>query len=215
MTTSNIQTEYGWTDASHTAAHDYTLPAVFRIVEQVSAGAGRPLRILDLGCGNGATASKLAGLGHTVVAVDASPDGVAIASSAYPNVRFKVCSVYDEGLGGVLEGEPADCVISLDVVEHLFFPGRLFEQSYALLRAGGSLIVSTPYHGYMKNLALSLANGWDRHFDVDKDGGHIKFFSKATLGRMARAAGFENLRFSGVGRLPGLWKAMIMVAEKR
>jgi len=72
----------------------------------------------------------------------------------------------------------------------------------------------TPYHGYLKNLVISLVGGWDRHFQVERDGGHIKFFSKRTLRRMAEAVGFRNLRFQGAGRLPWLWKSMILVAQK-
>jgi 2-polyprenyl-6-hydroxyphenyl methylase/3-demethylubiquinone-9 3-methyltransferase len=74
--------------------------------------------------------------------------------------------------------------------------------------------MSTPYHGYLKNLAISLVNGWDRHFEVHRDGGHIKFFSKRTLGRMAEEVGFGRQKFYGVGRLPWLWKSMILVAMK-
>jgi hypothetical protein len=44
---------------------------------------------------------------------------------------------------------------------------------------------------------------------------NIKFFSKTTLGRMAKNAGFKGIRFSAVGRFSGLWKSMIMIAQKR
>jgi hypothetical protein len=43
----------------------------------------------------------------------------------------------------------------------------------------------------------------------------VKFFSKKTLMEMARAAGFQNLKFSGAGRLPYLWKSMILLAQKK
>ena len=76
------------------------------------------------------------------------------------------------------------------------------------------MVISTPYHGYWKNLAISILNGWDRHFEVEREGGHIKFFSKRTLTRMAQAAGFRALRFYGAGRLPWLWKSVILFAVK-
>ena len=105
-------------------------------------------------------------------------------------------------------------MIAVEVVEHLYYPKQLFDLSYRLLKSGGHLIVSTPYHGYLKNLAISLVNGWDRHFRVEWDGGHIKFFSKRTLEAMACERGFRNPRFVGAGRIPGLWKSMIMTVEK-
>ena len=201
---------YGWNDAEATCAHAYLLPTVLRLVHGVSDG--KPLRVLDLGCGNGYVTVKLAKLGHRTIGIDASTDGIAIACSAYSGVEFRVGSIYDKDLADAV-GE-VECVVSLEVVEHLFEPKKLFEQSWRVLKRGGHLIVSTPYHGYLKNLAISLVKGWDRHFKVEWDGGHIKFFSKRTLAQMACNAGFRDPRFHGVGRLPWLWKSMIMVVQK-
>ena len=203
---------YGYDTSEISCAHEYLFPTVRRCLMEISQG--RQLRILDLGCGNGNVASRIAELGHSVTGVDVSTTGIDTARASFPGVSYHLGSVYDEDLvsktGGLFE-----CVVSLEVVEHLFFPKRLFEQSYQLLAKEGVLIVSTPYHGYLKNLALSLTNGWDAHFGVHWDGGHIKFFSKKSLAAMATNAGFGNLKFFPVGRVAGLWKAMIMVAEKR
>jgi len=38
-------------------------------------------RILDLGCGNGKVAARLKNAGHTVTAIDSSPDAVACAKA--------------------------------------------------------------------------------------------------------------------------------------
>jgi hypothetical protein len=57
-------------------------------------------------------------------------------------------------------------------------------------------------------------NGWDRHFSVDWDGGHIKFFSKWTLGEMVVHSGFSELSFQGVGRVPFVLKSMVLTARK-
>jgi len=206
-----VHDEHGWKDTNPTCANEYVLPVVCEILQTIFHD--NQVRILDIGCGNGHVASRVAEFGYSVIGVDASRDGIEIAGSAYPDVQFKVCSVYDDRLVEIV-GDPVDCVISLEVVEHLFLPRKLFDQSYRLLKTGGVLIVSTPYHGYFKNLALSLIGGWDRHFCAEWDGGHIKFFSKSTLARMARNAGFSNPRFRGVGRFPGLWKSVIMVVQK-
>lgn len=204
--------DYGYDNHEASCAHEYLLPTLFERVQNVSNG--QSLRVLDIGCGNGYVASRIAGYGHTVIGIDVSSTGIAIARSSFPGISYQVSSVYEEDLLEKIGG-PVDCVVSLEVVEHLFFPKKLFDQSYGVLVNGGSLIVSTPYHGYLKNLALSLTNGWDRHFGVDWDGGHIKFFSKASLGRMASNAGYVDINFFPVGRFAGLWKAMIMVAGKR
>jgi hypothetical protein len=81
------------------------------------------------------------------------------------------------------------------------------------LAPGGRFIVSTPYHGYLKNIALAVSGKFDRHFSVLWDGGHIKFFSRRTLAQMLADEGFEVVTFVGAGRLPLLWKSMIVEAR--
>lgn len=203
--------EYGWKDAGPSCAHPYLLPPVVAIVREFAGG--RELRVADLGCGNGYVASRLAGEGHSAVGVDASPEGVNIARESYPGIRFEVRSIYDGDLASVT-GTELDCIIALEVVEHLYAPRELFARGKELLRDGGIMVVSTPYHGYLKNLAISLAGAWDSHFGVAREGGHIKFFSEGTLVRMAQEAGLAAVRSLGVGRLPGLWKSLVVVLRK-
>ena len=206
------ESDYGYCDSKASCAHEYLLPVVLTRLGEISQG--KSIKVLDLGCGNGYVASRIAGQGHSVTGVDVSSDGIEIARVSFPGISYQLCSVYDDNLLDKI-GRQFDCVVSLEVVEHLFYPKKLFEQSQRLLVTGGALIVSTPYHGYLKNLSLSLTNGWDRHFSVEWDAGHVKFFSKRTLARVADDAGFGHTRFYGVGRVPGLWKSMIMVTQKK
>ena len=76
------------------------------------------------------------------------------------------------------------------------------------------MIVTTPYHGYWKNLSLAVAGKLDRHFEVMDDGGHIKFFSVPTLSSLIQSQGFTDLKFTFYGRAPWLWKNMICHARK-
>lgn len=207
---SAVQRRFGWSVPGPGYAHRYLLPAVVALIER--HGNGRSLSVADLGCGNGFAASQLAARGHDVVGIDVSPDEIEIARGSYPHIDFRVVSIYDEALPDSIG--PVDCVVSLEVIEHLFYPRLLLTQAYRLLKPGGIVILSTPYHGYVKNLVLSFLNAWDNHFDVGRDGGHIKFFSRRTVSHLALDAGFTQLRFRGAGRIPGLWKSMIMTAEK-
>jgi hypothetical protein len=76
-------------------------------------------------------------------------------------------------------------------------------------------VITTPYHGYWKNLALAVSGKLEGHFTALWDGGHIKFWSRRTLTRLLTDEGFEVTGFSGAGRIPYLWKSMILVARKR
>ena len=60
-----------------------------------------------------------------MVAVDQAEDGIEVARTAYPHVRFELVSLEEERLVDLI-GE-VDCVVSLEVLEHLFSPRRLFE----------------------------------------------------------------------------------------
>ena len=82
------------------------------------------------------------------------------------------------------------------------------------LRGATGLGAWPPYHGYWKNLALALTGRMDAHFTAMWDHGHIKFWSIATLGELLREAGFADLRFERVGRIPALAKSMIAVARR-
>lgn len=161
---------------------------------------------MDLGCGNGFLASTLANMGHWVVGVDVSEDGISIAREKYPSIKFLVKSV-SEDLSEL--GLDFDLVVSSEVLEHLFEPQLLVKQAFKLLRPGGSFIVTTPYHGYFKNLALSLFDKWDFHHTSLRVGGHIKFFSRRTLSTLLHEFGFCNLVFCNAGAFPGFWKSMV------
>lgn len=69
-----------------------------------------------------------------------------------------------------------EVVISTAVIEHLYDPRGFIAFARWILANGGDFIVSTPYHGYLKNVALALSGRLDSHFAVLWDGGHIKFF---------------------------------------
>lgn len=105
-------------------------------------------------------------------------------------------------------------VLSLEVVEHVYAPRDYARTVFSLLRPGGVAIISTPYHGYWKNLALAMTGRLDAHFTALWDQGHIKFWSIRTLGDLLREAGFVDIRFERVGRVPALAKAMIAMAWK-
>jgi len=200
--------QYEWLSADPVPAHAYLLPAIRRMLP----ASGNGCRVLDMGCGNGYVAAHLARDGFEVTGFDLSADGIEIAQRQYPMVTFKVASVYDD-LTAVV-GTGFDWVISSEVIEHLYFPKRLLQGASGVLKDGGGLIVSTPYHGYLKNMALSLFDKWDSHHTAHFDGGHIKFLSERTLGTMLEETGFSNIQFGNAGRVPFLWKSMVCRAQK-
>jgi 2-polyprenyl-6-hydroxyphenyl methylase/3-demethylubiquinone-9 3-methyltransferase len=113
-----------------------------------------------------------------------------------------------------LNETPFDFVVSTEVVEHLYDPRSWARGCFDALKPGGALICSTPYHGYLKNLALSIMGHWETHANPLWDGGHIKLWSRATLSALLIEAGFTNIEFKGVGRVPWLWMTMVIKATR-
>jgi 2-polyprenyl-3-methyl-5-hydroxy-6-metoxy-1,4-benzoquinol methylase len=205
----NTHSGYAWDSAEHTCAHKYLMPKILGILSKID----NPKKtIFDLGCGNGSVAHQLDRLGYKVRGIDASKQGVRQANKAYPHLKIKWGSAYDD-LRKKYGQFPV--VISLEVVEHVFLPREYAKRLFDLVEPGGTAILSTPYHGYFKNLAIALINGMDRHLSPLWDYGHIKFWSVKTLSQLLIETGFSNnFEFYFVGRIPLLAKSMIVVAKK-
>ena len=205
-----LSESYRYETAALNASHEYLLPAVREFLGQV-AGGRKGLRVFDLGCGNGSVSAELARMGHDVVGVDGSVDGIALAKQAYPQLRLEHRSVYDDlaAIYGTF-----DVVMTLEVIEHLYSPEAFVARAVDLVRPGGHLILSTPYHGYLKNLAIAVAGGFDKHFMATEEHGHIKFWSMRTLAPLLEAKGLSLLSVKRVGRVPALAKSMVFLARK-
>lgn len=170
--------------------------------------------ICDLGCGNGYLAGRLAKAGYQVTGIDGSRPYIETARRLYssPAIHFEQ-AFFGPALVSSLPAS-FDLVVSSDVIEHLYRPADLLETAYSLVKPGGTVVVGTPYHGYLKNVAIAVLGKWDAHHGVHWDGGHIKFFSVATLQRAVEASGFIEPSFSFYGRVPGFSKNMICVARR-
>ena len=202
--------QYPYDDGAPACSAAYLHPVVLRVAAE-EARRRADLRIFDLGAGNGSTMAFLIEAGYHVAGVDPSASGVTVARDAHPGLQVFKGSA-DDDLAGRFGRFPL--VISLEVVEHDFNPRRFASCLYSLVEPGGLALVSTPYHGYCKNLALALTGRMDAHFTALWDGGHIKFWSIKTLGKLLQDAGFVPVTFQRVGRIPPLAKSMIALARK-
>lgn len=75
-------------------------------------------------------------------------------------------------------------------------------------------MLSTPYHGWLKNVAIAVAGEGDRHYQPLSDYGHIKFWSVGTLSRLLWEAGFDEVQYRGLGRVPYLWRSLVVTARR-
>ncbi len=201
--------DYGFSTAEATHAHAYIGKNLIKYLNP-----NKNKIILDLGCGNGSFARYLMANGYQVYGTDASENGIAIANSLNPGF-FAVQDLSSDDLPPEFAEIKFDTIVSTEVIEHLYNPRAFVSFAKAILskNGGGEIMISTPYHGFLKNLALSLTNSWEKHLGPLWDGGHIKFWSKNTLNKLLTEQGFTITGFVGCGRLPFLWKSMIVIAK--
>ncbi len=183
-------------------------PVIFRYVREHHVSS-----ILDIGCGAGTMARDLAELCSTVAGMDPSESRIEQAQKNCPTGKFYHLGIYDSP--EKISESAFDMVVSTEVVEHIFYPRELPRFAHKKLKSGGLFLLSTPYHGYLKNVAIAVLGKWDSHHNVFWNGGHIKFWSRATLTKLLEEEGFEVIGFHGCGRVPYLWKSMILVGRKR
>lgn len=201
---------YQWNDASFTSAHEYLLPPLEDYLAREAPDPGAA-RILDLGCGNGAVTNWLAEQGYEVVGVDPSTTGIRQARAAYPDVHYIQASAYaplPDRLGTF------SIVVSLEVIEHLYDPVQYASTVFDLLAPAGTAILSTPYHGWCKNVLIAGLGRFDEHVEPLRVHGHIKFWSPETLTRLLEDTGFEVRDVEYAGRIRPVAKSMLVVASR-
>jgi 2-polyprenyl-3-methyl-5-hydroxy-6-metoxy-1,4-benzoquinol methylase len=203
--------DFGWSESTETAATMRLAPIIDAAL--IAFAEDQPLRIIDLGCGNGRMISMLGKSGRHWTGIDPSPTGVQLARKAAPDARISQLAL-SESLLDELGEAPFDAAVSIEVVEHMYSIWDWGRFSFTSLRPGGLLLASTPYHGWLKNSLISLLGKWDRHHNVLRTGGHIKFLSRATLEHLLKEVGFVDIEFRFTGRMPLLWKNMLISARK-
>jgi len=134
--------------------------------------------VLELGCGGGAlTADLRRRTIYEIVGVDSSRSAIEQARSLGGEFH---CHDLSQALPLSLPGRFAT-VTAVEVIEHLYLPAELFRRAEEALGSCGQLVLSTPYHGWLKNVAIAVSNRFDAHVNPLWDHGHIKFFSPKTL----------------------------------
>jgi 2-polyprenyl-3-methyl-5-hydroxy-6-metoxy-1,4-benzoquinol methylase len=154
------------------------------LLDRVTPGA----RVLDLGCGDGAFAAELLAAGCEVTMAD-------VAEQALRRARVRAPEAEAVKLA---DGEPLpfaedafDVVWAGEVLEHVADVVGLLAEVRRVLRWGGRLLVTTPWHG-------RIVVATDAHFDPRSD--HLRFFSARTLRAMLGDAGFDQIDVRREGR---------------
>ena len=207
METISQRYEYAYGSSNPGHHHAYLLSPLLEMLSHGTLPSQQKPRVLDLGCGNGSLSHLIAQHGYEVVGVEESESGSKFARQNFPECQFIRASIYD--LPYAKLANSFDVVISSEVIEHLLYPKELVRVAKKCLKPNGRLILTTPYHSYLKFFVLALSGKMDKHLNPLADGGHIKFFSVATLTALLKSEGYTDINFKFAGRLRYLSKSML------
>lgn len=208
MATTERGRAYGYRDAAPSHSQLYLSTPLERILDREAWPPST--KALDYGCGNGWFASWLAGRSFRTSGVDISPSGIEVARRNFPELEFSD-DVSAESLARL---GPFSLVTCIEVIAHCYQPADELARLHACLEPGGRLILSTPYHGYWKYLALAVTGRMEQYLDTSWAGSYVHHFSPQSISQLLKNAGFRDIEIIRAGRIPPLAKAMIVTCRK-
>ena len=151
--------------------------------------------ILDVGCGWGHVGAWLKTSGHAVFGCDVAEAVRGIAEERLDGFEVINLEASPHELEQHYGAESFDAVIFADVIEHLTDPVGALVQARQILKPNGSLFVSVPNIAVW-NVRFRLLLG---KFDYTETGvldkTHLRHFTRKSLDRTLRDAGFEIVSY--------------------
>jgi SAM-dependent methyltransferase len=172
-------------------------------------GEARPReRVLDLGCGAGRFVRALADQGASAVGVEIAEAALQRARANAPGADLRLAD--PDGALPLDDGE-IDLVWCSEVLEHVADTAHTLSEIRRVLHTGGRLLVTTPYHGRVRNTAIALAR-WESH--LDPLGQHLRFYTRGSLRSTLQAFAFDDIRIATTGGPPLLRQTLIARATR-
>ena len=189
--------------------NDPTTPERMALLRKHLAKLPEGANIIDVGCGRGEFCQFFKEELHLHPrGIDVSEAAIRYATQQYPGIQFDALEAQE------LLSEHArtfDCVFSSEVIEHLFDVGCYLDAVQALLKPDGVFVLTTPFHGLIKNLAIDFF-GYASHYDPLEQ--HIRFFNRQSLTRCLEASGLTPVTWTGYGRPWPFWKSFFVVCHQ-
>jgi SAM-dependent methyltransferase len=170
------------------------------LLAEVRAGE----RVLDLGCGAGRFLRALTEARVAAVGVEIAQAAVDRARANAPGADVRLLEA--DGSLPLGHGE-VDLVWCSEVLEHVADTAHVLLEARRVLRPGGRLLVTVPYHGRLSAAAIALAR-FEAHFDPL--GQHLRFYTRRSLAGALESAGFADVAITGAA-----WRRMLVARARR
>jgi 2-polyprenyl-3-methyl-5-hydroxy-6-metoxy-1,4-benzoquinol methylase len=159
---------------------------ILKEIETVTGKDRGQIRLLDVGCSNGAFI-------HTANTMGMNCEGVEPAQEAAQAAQESGLKVTQGFLEEVrLPDNSFDVITIFEVIEHLKDPLSLLKECKRLLKPAGILGIRT---GNTDSWTVKVVKEKWHYFNIDKHGGHISFFNKRSMSALAQRAGFTVEHF--------------------
>lgn len=143
-------------------------------------------RVLELGCGIGATLRQMKAEGRCEFAIGIEPSEAAKTASDLDQIEH---ATVETALDAKLIA-PVDLVLALDVLEHLIDPWTVVKRLTDVLKPGGAMIISVPNVRNQHLLRHLIRDGrWDYAESGIMDSTHLRWFTRRTAQEMLTGAG--------------------------
>ena len=138
-------------DRKPNPSRSYLFPVTKTIPSEIILHGER--RLFEFGCGNRSMTNALTESRDAVTDVAPSTQVICHTASCYPHLKISQRPAYDDL---VPRYEQLPVLLTLEVVEHLYYPRRFASGRYELLPPGVAAMLSTPYQCHLKNPVLSI-----------------------------------------------------------
>lgn len=166
--------------------------------------------ILDFGCGKGEILKVIKKLNPDADCIGLDVSGTALEAAREDSPGRKFFKIEDGGKFP-LASENVDFVFSSEVLEHVYDTENAVSEIARVLKKRGQLLITVPFHGFIKNILIVLFN-FDRHFDPV--GAHVRFFSKKSLIRLLEKNGLRRISIGYYGRFFPISYSIFVLAQK-
>lgn len=158
--------------------------------------------VLDVGCGGGNLAKKLAKKKCLVIGLDIDPKVTKTAAEHYREIV--IGDVEDQLTLRKLNKKKFDVIIFSDILEHLKDPENVLKNLVKFLATPGKVIISVPNIAFLTNRLLALLGRFDYTDWGTMDRTHLRFFTKKSISSLIKNTGLEIEKFDYVGNFTQL-----------
>jgi SAM-dependent methyltransferase len=144
-----------WDAGLYDDKHSFVWKMAEGLLDLLAAKAGE--KILDIGCGTGHLAAKIAESGALVTGVDYSPDMIRQAREAYPGIQFEVVDATKIPFEGGF-----DAVFSNATLHWIKEQARVAREISRLLRPGGRFVAEFGGRGNVAGLIAAMERAWNK-----------------------------------------------------